>query len=214
MTSLKFTQSEVKRIPVVLLHKVLSSVAMNETVKVRAKSFDGPAEVKGFEDQEFVIVTGERGKEIKLAISEITEIERIRRIKRAANSHEKTGSNTAEAVGETLIYTPLIPVAIVTWPVLGISGLDAGKNAEDNWKARLVYEGMTKEDLRAYVGEPKEKYHCKAKGRSGDGEVWIFEKDLVLRGGRALFIDLQKGKVYHNSYHTSFFKDDCSLITQ
>jgi hypothetical protein len=62
------------------------------------------------------------------------------------------------------------------------------------------------------VGEPKEKYYCKAKGKAY--EVWVFEKDKVLRGGRALFIDLESDKVYHNSYHTSFFKDDCSLIKQ
>jgi hypothetical protein len=189
---------------------------MNETVKVNATSIDGPAVVKGFEGQKYVIVTDKRGKEIKLATSEITKIERVRRIKRPDNSPNKGESNTAEAVAETLVYAPLVPIAIATWPVLRTSGLDAGKNAEDNRKARLVYEGMSKEDLRAYVGEPKEKYHCEAKDSSGDYEVWVYEKNQVLRGGRALFIDLEKGEIYHNSYHISFFKkwDNCLLITQ
>jgi hypothetical protein len=215
-TSLKFTQSEVKLIPIIAIQKVLSSNAMNETVKVNASSIDGPAVVKGYEGLKYVIVTDKRGKEIKLAISEITKIERVRRIKKPDNSPEKGESNTTEAAAEILIYAPLVPVAIATWPVLRTLGLDAGKNAEDNWKARLVYEGMSKEDLRVYVGEPKEKYYCEAKDRSGDYEIWVYEKDQVLRGGRALFINFDKGEIYHNSYHTSFFKkwDNCSVITQ
>jgi hypothetical protein len=211
-TSLKFTQSELKLVPVVEFQKVLSSGAMNETVEVNARSIDGTAVVKGFEGQKYIIVTDKYGQEIRLSISEITHIERIRRIKRPDTTAKKSKSNNGEAVGETLIYAPIVPVAIAMWPALRASGLDAGKNAEDKRKARLVYEGMSKEDLKTYVGEPKEKYYCKAKGKAY--EVWVFEKDKVLRGGRALFIDLESDKVYHNSYHTSFFKDDCSLIKQ
>jgi hypothetical protein len=211
-TSLKFTQSELKLVPVVEFQKVLSSGAMNETVEVNARSIDGTAVVKGFEGQKYIIVTDKYGQEIRLSISEITQIERIRRIKRPDTTAKKSKSNNGEAVGETLIYAPIVPVAIAMWPALRASGLDAGKNAEDKRKARLVYEGMSKEDLKTYVGEPKEKYYCKAKGKAY--EAWVFEKDKVLRGGRALFIDLESDKVYHNSYHTSFFKDDCSLIKQ
>jgi CRISPR/Cas system CMR subunit Cmr4 (Cas7 group RAMP superfamily) len=213
-TSLKFTQAELKLVPVVAFQKVLSSGAMNETVEVNARSIDRTAVVKGFEGQNYVIVTDKRGQEIRLSISEITEVERIRRIKRSDTSSKNGESNTAEAVGETLIYAPLVPVAIAMWPALRASGLDAGKNAEDNRKARLVYEGMSKEALKTYVGEPKEKYYCEAKGRSKAHEVWVFEEDKVLRGGRALFVDLESDKVYHNSYHISFFKDDCTLMTQ
>jgi hypothetical protein len=213
-TSLKFTQSEVKLIPAVSLPRVLLPGSMSETVEVNARSIDGTAVVKGFEGQKYVIVTDRHGQEIRLAINEITEIERIRRIKRPDSTAKKGESSNGEAVGETLIYAPLVPVAIAMWPALRASGLDAGKNAEDKRKAGLVYEGMSKEDLKTYVGEPKEKYYCKAKGKGKAYEVWVFEKDKVLRGGRALFIDLESDKVYHNSYHTSFFKDDCSLIKQ
>lgn len=211
-TSLKFTQSEVKLIPVVAIQKVLSPGSMNETVKVRAKSVYGPAEVKGFEGQEYVIVTDERhGKEVKLAISEISEIERIRRF--TVTSAGKHQGNTAEAVVESLIYVPLVPL-VVTRPFFRAAGLDAENNAEDNQKAELAYSGMSKEDLKTYVGEPKEKYYCEAKGRSKAHEIWVFEEDKVLRGGRALFVNLESDKVYHNSYHISFFKDDCSLMTR
>ena len=213
-TSLSFTQSELKVVPVVAYQKLLSSTAMNETVEVKVRSIDGIAVVKGIEGLKYVIVTNQRKQEIRLAIGEITEIKRIREIKRSETFQKLGKSNTTEVVGETLIYAPLIPVAVAMWPALRVSGLDAGKNAEDNRKARLVYEGMSKEDLKTYVGEPKEQYHCEAKGRSDAYEVWVFEKNRVLRSGGALFIDLESEKVYHNSYNTSFFKGDCSLMKQ
>ena len=156
---------------------------------------------------------GLSGKEIKLKIKDIAEIERIRRIIRPDTTIKKRESKSTETIGETLIYAPLAPVAIATLPALRATGLDAGKNAQDKEKARLVYEGMSREELKIYVGEPKEKYYCEAKGRRKANEVWVYEDDKVLRGGRALFIDLERDKVYYNSYHTSFFKDHCSLIT-
>jgi CRISPR/Cas system CMR subunit Cmr4 (Cas7 group RAMP superfamily) len=209
-TSLKFTQSELKLVPAIAFQKVLSSGTMNETVEVKARSIDGRAVVKGFEGQKHVIMTDKHGQEIRLPFSEITEIERIRRIKRPETTAKKGGTNDAEAFAEALIYAPLVPIAIAMWPALRASGLDAKKNDEDELKARLVYEGMSKEDLITYVGEPKEKYYCEVEGKSTAHEVWVFEKDKVLRGGRALFIDLGSNRVYHNSYNTAFFKDDCS----
>ena len=141
---------------------------------------------------------------------------RIRRIKTPADSGKKNGSGTADAVGETMIYAPLVPVAIGTLPFLRAMDLDAGKNDQDEEKARLVYEGMSKNDLIKNIGEPKEKYHCEAKNGSGIEEIWVYNKGEVLRGGRALFIDLGKGVVYYNSYDTTFFKNsdwlNCSLI--
>jgi hypothetical protein len=65
-TSLKFTQSELKLVPVVEFQKVLSSGAMNETVEVNARSIDGTAVVKGFEGQKYIIVTDKYGQEIRL----------------------------------------------------------------------------------------------------------------------------------------------------
>lgn len=214
-TSLKFTQSEVKLIPVMSIQKVLSPrLTIYDSVMVRVWSAYGITEVKGFEGQDYVIVTDElQGKEVKLAISDIVEIERIRRMKSTDTSAGKNQGNTAEAIGETLSYAPFIPLVIFR-PLFGAMGLDEEKNSEDKEKASLAYDGMSKEDLRTYIGEPKEKYHCKAKDGSGASEVWIYREDQVLRGGRSLFIGLDNEKVYHTSCDISFFKDRCSLMTQ
>ena len=215
-TSLNFTQSELKLVPIIAFHKIMSSQSMNETVTVRAESLDGAAEVKGFVGQKYVIVTDMDEKEVKIRIADITEIERIRKIQTPTNSREEKGSGAADAIGETLIYAPLVPVAIGTWPFLRAMGLDAKKNAEDKEKARLIYEGMSKKDLMLNIGEPKEKYHCEGKNGSGAEEIWVYEKGQVLRGGRSLFINLNKGVVYYNSYDTTFFKNsdwlNCSII--
>ena len=205
--SIKFTQSEVKQIPSLALEKVMSSRFSNETITIKAKGLDGTGIVKGFADQEYVIVTDKDQKEVKVKTSDITEIQRIWQRTVPEDSSKKTKVSTADAVGETLIYTPLIPVAIGTAPFLRVMGLDALKNSEDEEKARLVYEGMSKQDLIQAIGEPMEKYHCTPKNANGSIDIWVYGKEQVLRGGRALFIDSDKGTVYHNSYDTTFFKD-------
>lgn len=211
--SLKFTQSEVKLIPVVAIQKVLSPASTNETVKVRAKNVNGPAEVKSFEGQECVIVTDEHhGKEVKLPISEITEIEHIWRIKRPANSGGKHQANSAEAVGESLIYAPMIPIAVSTWPFLRMMGLDEKKNSRDREKALWIYGGMNKDVLRESIGEPKHRYLCKSENSRDRFEVWSYENDQVLRGGRFLFLNLDKGKVYFSSWRFPSWAN-CSLST-
>jgi len=212
-TSLKYTQSELKLVPPIAIEKVLSSDATNVTVRVRASSIDGSAVVKGFEGQKYVLVADDQGQDIRLATSEITEVERIRKIKKPASSSAKSEASTAETVGIFLIYAPLIPVAIASWPALSAMGLDAHKNAEDAQKAKFVYRGMSKEDLNEYIGEPEEKYYCEAHGGREAEEVWVFGKDKVLRGGRTLFINLKSGTVSHNACPTSFFKDYCSPMT-
>ena len=217
-TSLKYTQSEVKLIPTVAFQQVLSSRATNETVEVNAKSIDGAAVIKGFEGQKNIIVTTKSGEEIRLPTSDITKIKRIWKIKRenttAIKGESIDAASTGEALGYMLIYAPLIPVAIAIWPFFHAVGWDDHQNVEDDRKAILVYRGMSMEDLKIYIGEPKEKYYCEPKAKSKASEIWVYEKDKVLRGGRALFIDLESNKVYHSSHHTSFFKDDCLLIKQ
>jgi len=211
-STIKFNQSEIRLIPTVAMPRVLSSNATNETVKIKARHINGSMDVKRIEGP-YVIATDKHGNEMKLTTSEITEIERIRWI----NRPKPSGKNkTTEAIGETLTYAPLIPVAIVSIPFLNAMGLDAKVNAEDNEKSRLVYEGMSKEELETYIGKPKEKYYCDNRRGYPANEIWVYEKHQVLRGGRALFINLEKNKVYHNSYGVSFFKnkDTCSLITK
>lgn len=146
--SLKFTQSEVKRIPAVALQKVLSPTSTNETVRVWARGVSGPAEVKSFEGQQSVTVKGEGNEnDKKLPFNAITELEHIWRSAKPKTFVGEQEPNSATAVTESLIYAPCIPAAIATWPFLRASGLDALKNDEDKSKARLVYEGMSKKDL-------------------------------------------------------------------
>ncbi|WP_345979085.1 hypothetical protein [Sulfurimonas sp. HSL3-2] len=213
---MKFTQSEVKQIPSIALQKVISSRFANETIAVKARGLDGTGIVKGFVNQEYVIVTDKDQKEVKIKISDITEIQRIWKSTVPADSSNKNGATTADTVGETLIYAPLIPVAIGTAPFLRMTGLDALKNNEDEEKARLVYEGMSKQNLIQAIGEPMEKYHCNPKNANGSIDIWVYGKQQVLRGGRSLFIDSDKGTVYHNSYDTTFFKNsewlNCSQV--
>jgi len=218
--SLKFSESEVKFIPAEAFQKVLSSTSENEAVKIWAKGISGSVEVKGFEGQDYVIVKDERNKkEMNLPINDILEIEHIWRFKKQNTSRKKHKGETAEAVGEFLIFAPLIPVAIGMMPILEVTGLDAKENAKDESKAGLVYRGMLKEDLRVYVGEPKNKYLCKDIN-FGDYEVWIYGKDQVLSGGRELYIDLDDNTVYYNSVRIPFEemgdkkRNNCSLVVQ
>jgi len=218
--SLKFSHSEVELIPVEAFQKVLSPMSENETVKVWAKGVSGSMEVKGFEGQDYVIAKDEHNKkEMNLPINDILEIEHIWRFKKENTSRKKHKGETTEAVGEFLILAPLIPVAIGMMPILEVTGLDAKKNSVDEKKAGLVYKGMSKEDLRVYVGEPKDKYLCKDI-YSRDYEVWIYRNDQVLRGGRELYIDLDDNKVFSNHVRIPFDemgdkkRHNCSLIVQ
>lgn len=206
--TMEFSHSEVEKLPIISIRKILKSGSHTdrERVKIfiRSSSLNGPAEVHHVSGQEDVIVIDEQGKEVRLRLADITEIKRIRRFKVVPHKSK------AEAAGEVLIYAPLIPVAIATWPFLRAMGLDAEKNSDDDEKAQLAYGGMSKEDLMTYVGGPLEKYHCDDK--SGGHEVWVYKKDQVLRGGRALFINVADGKVYAASFDTTFFKDSCSRL--
>ncbi|MDW7772233.1 MAG: hypothetical protein SCH71_05010 [Desulfobulbaceae bacterium] len=221
--TMKYSQAEIERLPGVSIRNILSSMSENEhnreQIFVRSTSLDGPAEVNRLDGQEDVIVTNRYGQEVQIKIAQITEIKRIRRLK-VVPRKKSIGEETTEAgevltgTGEVLIYASLVPVAIAMWPFFRAIGLDEGKNDDDKEKASLAYGGMSKEDLVMYVGEPKEKY-CREVKESGRDEVWVYEKDKVLRGGRALFISGDKGVVYHTSHNTTFFKNldwyDCML---
>ncbi|RMF24645.1 MAG: hypothetical protein D6760_02890, partial [Deltaproteobacteria bacterium] len=121
-----------------------------------------------------------------------------------------------EGAAEVAVYAPFLPL-VAARPVFGLMGLDEGKNADDEEKAALAYEGMTKDELLAYVGEPKERYRCESlAGAARPKEVWVYENDKVIRGARAMFLELPQGVVYHTSEDTSFFKKSeqarCSLL--
>lgn len=209
--TMTYSQAELEKLPHISIKNILSSGSADDQIRVeiivRSRELKSPAKVKRLAGQKDVIVTDAYGQEVQIEIDQITEIERIRRFK--VVPRKTTMGEKADTAGEVLIYAPLIPVAIASWPILRMFGLDAVKNDDDKEKALLAYGGMSKEDLTMYVGEPKEKYYCKNK--YGDQEIWIYEKSQVLRGGRALFIYLDDGVVYHTSHDTTFFKDSNSL---
>jgi len=207
-----FSQAEVEMLPRISILNILSSISESETQKieifVKARNLDKISKVTHLEGQENIYVRDADGNEVKINIAQITEIQSIRQIK--ITPRKKTTGEAAADLGEGALYAPTVPVAIATLPFLSAMGLNAGKNDEDKGKAQLAYGGMSKDELTTYIGEPDEKYHCKNK--YGGNEVWVYKKGQVLRGGRALFIGLNDGKVYHTSHNTTFFKDSCSLM--
>ena len=214
--SWQFSHAELEKLPIISLRNILSSVSETENEKVqilvRAQDLEGVAEVKRIAGQEDVIVADPHGQEVKIKIAQITRIQSIRRIK--VKPYKETTSDVAEASAEFLIYAPLIPIAIASRPFLGAMGIDQQKISDDEGKAMMAYGGMSKKDLITYVGEPAEEYYCESK--QGGFEIWVYEKAQVLRGGRALFIDLDDDAVYNTSVNTTFFKDsdqfNCSLL--
>lgn len=155
---------------------------------VRAKNLDGVALVKQPADTGDVLVVNKHGEELKVKISEITEIQRISQYREVSNNRTTKQSKDikAEELGVFLIYAPLIPVAIIAYPFASMFGLTSEE--EDIKKAGFAYEDMTKGKLLKYIGIPDEKYFCKSKYGT-DGEVWIYNKDQVIPGGRVLYID-------------------------
>ncbi|PJA31546.1 MAG: hypothetical protein CO187_08860 [Zetaproteobacteria bacterium CG_4_9_14_3_um_filter_53_7] len=134
-----------------------------------------------------------------MPIRDIVEVYRVYHPRQQAAP--SAPANTAEAVGETLIYAPLVPVAVVSWPVLSSMGLDEHKNSEDPEKALLIYEGMTRSELEAVQGKPVEKFSCaRESGKGASYELWAYEKEKVIRAARFLFIDQQTGKVNFASF--------------
>jgi len=211
--SWKLTQSEIAKLPTISIRNILSSESVSEhqrmRILVRTAEQEDYVEVKNLpsEDEAHVLTTDAHGREIVIAIDHISEIQSIRQIRTAPR--QTTAGEKAEGAAEALIYAPLLPL-LATWPLLRATGLDANKNAEDAEKAMRAYGGMSKHELVAHVGAPLEKYHCDDK--SGGHEVWVYSDEQVIRGGRALFIRLTDGQVYHASFSTTFFKDACSPL--
>lgn len=212
--SIDFSKSELHLIPTSSLQRLVSSHSADEIVAVRVGGRGDPVIVKEFKNRESATVIGAEGKE-EIPFADITELLISKKPKALSqlDSQKKASTRAASSgVGEALMYAPLIPIAVVSWPLASAMGLDESKNDLDRAKARRIYHGMSKNDLLESVGAPKEKYSCFLKlpltEKQGTAdEVWIYDDGKVLRGGRTLFINIDKGTVYNNSHHTSFFKE-------
>lgn len=201
-STIEFSPAEVKLIPAAAMEKVLSPVSVNEVVKIRASGLPRAMEVRRLEGREYLIAADvAQGKEVRVAVRDITGIERIRRFDQSVASSGKTAGSTGTAIGETLIYAPLIPVAIVSRPFLRAMGLDEEKNSNEREKALLVYGGMTRDVLKASLGEPVQRHLCSGDDPQKKIEIWSYREGQVLSGGRFLFLDTDKGAVFFASFH-------------
>ena len=181
------------------MRKLLLSGSDSVSIVVKAPPYPGPLTVQRSDGDEHVVVANAKGAVSRLPIGEISEVYHVYHLKQ--QTVQSAPSNTAEAVGETLIYAPLIPVAVVTWPVLSSMGLDEHRNSEDREKALLLYQGMTRSELEAVQGKPVEKYNClRQSGKGTPYELWGYDKEKVIRAARYLFINLDDGKVGFASF--------------
>lgn len=220
-TSIAYSRSEVGLIPGSALQRLASAHSASKVIVIKTTGSSEQFEVKEFKDKKSVVAVTPDGNEITIDFSKMSELiikdkpkPKPKQVETNDSPRKSSASELVYGAGEVLIYLPLIPVAIVSWPLLRAMGLDEHKNNADEHKAELIYIGLSKNELLHEVGEPKEKYVCQLKGGPNDHfeptEIWIYENDRVLRGGRALFIDIAKGVVGYNSHHTTFFLDSSS----
>ncbi len=217
--SVDFSKSELQLIPASSLQRMASAHAADEIVAVRVDGHAEPVEVKEFKNKDSATVYSAGGKEAEIQFSEITKLLIFKKPKAPEQNDRQKGvgaSTVGSAAVETLAYAPIVPLAIGTWPLLRAMGLDESKNSADSAKARMIYHGMSRQELLAGIGIPKEKYSCILKLHLKEKpdvaqEIWVYDDGKVLRGGRALFIDLETGTVTHNSFDTNFFKDSVSF---
>jgi len=207
--TMEYSRGDLERLPGISIRNILASGRKDENiwiqVFVEAEGIEGWAAVRRLEGDDAVRVVDAQGREGSVALAQITTIRRVRRLWQGPR--EKTGEEKAAEAIEVLEYAPLVPLAILSWPILSATGLDAQKNADDEEKAELAYGGLSREQLLAHVGQPREQYFCReVKGGTGI-EIWVYDDQKVLRGGRAMFISLRDGDVYSTSVDTKFFRE-------
>lgn len=209
-----YSRSELQLIPGKSLERMANRHAADELVAVKVEGRSDPVEVRSFTDKDHVTVVASEGLDQQVRFSDVTDLlifKRPRKDEQQAAPNRATASGAAGAIGEALVYAPLVPLAVATWPALNVMGLNASTNSADDERARRIYEGLSKQELIDSIGRPKERYACiKKNPRDKDDaaeEIWVYDDDRVLRGGRTLIISNQSGLVTYNSFHTTFFKD-------
>lgn len=215
-TSIDFTHSEVQLIPSVSLHNLVSLYSTDNS-RIMIETMDKKTfPVKQFINKEYALVTTENEHDRNVTFREIAKIKLVKKVQTPEHSSPMTASGATEGVVTLLAAAPVAVLAVGTWPLLKAMGLDSQQNSEDGEKAQLIYVGLSKTDLLQSIGDPKIKYHCISNQSKNESEIWVYDNERVLRGGRALFIDFKNDIIYHNSFDTTFFIDsdyfNCSPI--
>lgn len=214
-TSIGYGRSELQLIPAKSLERLASNHAADELVAVKVEGQSDPVVVRFFSGKDHVSVLAPQGQEQLVRFADVTDLLIIKLPKKdqqAAVPARTTASGAAGAVGEALVYAPMVPIAVVSWPLLNVMGLNGAKNSDDTARAGRIYMGLSRQDLIESIGEPREKYACtmrvKLKGKPDEAEeIWVYDEDKVLRGGRTLILESANGLVWHNSFSTTFFKE-------
>ncbi len=210
--NIAFSPAEVKLIPPSVMEKVLSPTSDSGVTKIKAKGHPHRMEVKKFEGREYLIASDtSQGDEVKVAVQDVTEIVRSKRFEPTPTTTGNTSSSTGSAIGEALIYAPLIPVAFVSRPFLRAMGLDEEKNSNERVKALMVYGGMSRETLKERLGLPLQRHLCNTDDPQSKFEVWQYKKEQMLSGGELLFLNSEKGVVFFASSRFPAMKN-CSPI--
>ncbi len=207
-----YSRDELELLPAQAKAQILALPAVTETetieVLIRTATLNRAVPIEALTPGADAVLATVDGATQRIPIARITEIQSIRAIRTAAPRDQ--GSDT-EGIGEALILAPLIPLAVVSFPLLRAMELDAGKNAADNGKALQAYGQLSKQELLHHLGPPAQQYACD--DRDGGHDVWVYPPEQVLRGARALFIHRSDGRVYYTSYNTTFFQDSCMRLT-
>ena len=103
----------------------------------------------------------------------------------------------ALGAAEVVIYTPVLITALPLAPVI----IPMTKSmAARNVKVNSIYQGMTKDELLFYLGEPRGKYQCfSMSGTMFESEkiIWEYSKEQVLPGTDLMFFKPGEQEVYH-----------------
>ena len=201
-TSTKYTESDIRLIPAPSYRNIFKP---GRLLIVKTEDQEMLLRVTHYEDNDYF--TGQvegQNNEIKIPINELKEIGIVKEeVPKSKYKKAKTKTSTeskvpvGEALAETLTYLPLTPL-LVTAPVI----IPMTKSMEARWdKNDLIYAGMTKDELRFYIGEPKGEYQCFTTYGNIviEDEVWEYSKEQVLPGADLMFFRPGEQKVYHTT---------------
>jgi len=200
-SSIKYTESEIKVIPTTSFSNAFKP---GENVIIKTNDYKTHMKILGYEENKLIIGFDEdQEKKVKIAISEIKEIEIIKAKtpKKKSKTYSSSEYSTAEEIVYSLPYllwTPMLVTAPVLYPMV--------KSMEmTSRKTEFIYKGMTKDELASSIGEPKKKYLCDAFVIDQEDvwakrkEVWEYDAEKVLHGAKFIFFSPYDQTVYYTT---------------